>query len=76
MSAAFDKPELTAAEVVARVYGVGMLEADMMLAEVSMQDRDAIVAAFHKRDVSTMQAILYKPSDDAPKAKKTKGKAE
>lgn len=76
MSAAFDKPELTASEVLARVYGFGMLAADIALAEVSAQDRDAIVVAYDKGDAVAIQAILDKPSVDTPKSKKLKAKAE
>jgi hypothetical protein len=77
MSAAFDKPELTASEVLARVYGFGMLEADIALAEVSVQDRDAIVVAYDKGDAIAIQAILDKPSVEAVEApKKKKSKAE
>ena len=64
MSAAFDKQELTAAEVLSRVYGYGMLAADIALAEVSEQDRAAIVDAYEGGDCIAIDEILAKPKDE------------
>lgn len=57
------KQELTATEVLSRVCGYGMLEADIALAEVSVQDRSNIVAAYEKGDSIAIHAILAKHND-------------
>lgn len=58
------KRELTATEVLSRVYGYGLVEADMALVEVSAQDRGNIVAAYEKGDSAAIHAILSKKSDE------------
>lgn len=50
--------DLTATEVVCRVTGVGMLEADRMLEEVSAQDRSRIVEAFELDDMEMFRSIM------------------
>lgn len=65
MSAAFDKKDLTASEVLTRVYGFGILDADRALDEVSEQDRSAIIEAYEADDCSRINTILEKSREKA-----------
>lgn len=55
-----DIEELTANEVLCRIIGVGQLEADIILSNVSAQDRTAIVEHYEADDTDAIHAILNK----------------
>ncbi len=50
--------ELTASQVLCRVYGLGALEADLALQEISVQDRSRIVEAYESGRVNEIDAII------------------
>jgi hypothetical protein len=57
--------ELTANEVLCRIIGVGELEAEMMLQNVSAQDRTAIIEHYEADDTDGIHAILNKTTEAA-----------
>jgi hypothetical protein len=50
--------ELNANQVLCAVLGIGLLEADVRLQEVSAQSRSDIVEAYEADEVSVIHAIL------------------
>ena len=59
-----DTEDLTANQVLCRIIGVGQLEADIMLSNVSAQDRAAIVEHYEADDIDAIHAILNKTTDE------------
>jgi hypothetical protein len=69
-------PPSSAAKVLTRVLGVGLLQADIMLAEVSQQNRDKIIELYLANDAEGIHKILElsepKVAPVEPKKLKTK----
>jgi hypothetical protein len=57
--------ELTANQVICRTIGVGELEAEIMLQEVSAQDRTAIIEHYEAGNPNSIFLILNKTTEQA-----------
>jgi hypothetical protein len=60
-----DTEDLTANEVLCRIIGVGQLEADIILSNVSAQDRAAIVEHYEAGSPNSIYLILNKTTEQA-----------
>lgn len=57
--------ELTAVQVICRMIGVGELEAEMMLKNVSAQDRAAIIEHYEAGNPNSIFLIMNKTTTQA-----------
>ena len=53
-----DEEELTASEILCRLLGVGLFEADKMLEDVSQQQRDEIRELYSSNEINSILEIV------------------